>query len=106
MTDNKTIINNTTVAECECGNKTDLKKVPVGGSYEGNAYETWCQKCLDENEKNEDVLDVFESLEKLENIGDVSLLKKWFYSIPASDTAERDKALSVLYDIYSLHKNK
>ena len=58
------------------------------------------------NEENEDVLDVFESLEKLENVGDVSKLKRWFYSIPTNDTAERDKALCVLYDIYSLKKNK
>jgi len=44
------------VSECECGSKTDLKKVCVGGSYEGNAYETWCQKCLDDadNEIDDD----------------------------------------------------
>ena len=37
--------------ECECGSTENLKKICVGGSYEGNAYETWCQKCIDEAEE-------------------------------------------------------
>ena len=48
---NEEEIKNQVIEECECGSTENLKKVCVGGSYEGNAYETWCQKCINEAEE-------------------------------------------------------
>ena len=37
---------------CEgCGTHENVVKRCVGGSYEGNAYDYWCETCLEEDEE-------------------------------------------------------
>lgn len=57
-----------TSAKCECGNNTDLKRVCVGGSYEGNAYEIWCGKCI---EKSEEEHSTFNAEERVKTVLDL-----------------------------------
>jgi hypothetical protein len=37
--------------KCECDSTENLRKVLVGGTYEGNVYETWCASCVEEGEE-------------------------------------------------------